>query len=73
MKLGWERGEHNKSILYAVMLHDNGVATPTGLREEHLKPVQAWCEGNNCGVRLAFDMFSFKTEEDMTTFLLRWS
>lgn len=73
MKLVWEQGSFNKNLLYAMMQHDNGAVSPTGLREDHLLPVQEWCEQTRCGKRIAFDMFTFKTEEEMTTFLLRWS
>ena len=56
----------------AQAVHDHGAITPTGLREEHLIPVQQWCEESRCGRRMAFDQFYFKNEGEVTAFLLRW-
>jgi len=47
--------------------------TPTGLRSEHLDPVQDWCVQNRCGVRTSFDMFKFRNEKELAMFLLRWA
>lgn len=60
-------------VLYANLEYSNGAVTQTGLREEHLVPVQQWCEENRCGRRISFDMFRFKNREQITMFLLRWS
>jgi hypothetical protein len=68
-----DRTGTGKIILMAEGLHDHGAITPTGLREEHLDPVQEWCEENKCGRRVAFHMFHFNTEKEVTAFLLRWS
>lgn len=35
--------------------------------------ITAWCTESKCGKRMAYDMYQFKTESDMTAFLLRWS
>jgi hypothetical protein len=35
--------------------------------------VTAWCKETDCGKRMAYDMYQFKSEADMTAFLLRWS
>ena len=59
-------------VLYANFEYSNGSVTQTGLREEHLIPVQQWCEANRCGRRISFDMFRFKNREQITMFLLRW-
>ena len=73
MKLAWIEPKNQPTVLYANCAYDHGAVTPTGLREEFLEPVQKWCEENKCGVRISFDMFRFKTREEMTMFLLRWS
>lgn len=45
----------------------------TGISEGDMDPVQAWCEANNCGVRISFDTFRFRNQREITMFLLRWS
>lgn len=44
----------------------------TGLSENDVDPIQAWCEKHHCGRRISFDMFQFKNKAQMTMFLLRW-
>lgn len=34
--------------------------------------VEQWCQTNDCGVRLSFNAFRFRTEQERTFFLLRW-
>ena len=41
--------------------------------EEDFVEIQKWCEANQCGRRMSFDIFRFKTRQDITAFLLRWS
>lgn len=72
MKLTWERYTGTPRTLYARMAYDHGAVTLTGIKEEHLIPVQKWCEENNCGTRLAFDTFRFRNQQEMTVFLLKW-
>lgn len=43
-----------------------------GIYDEDLTPVHEWCHNNNCGRRISFDHFRFRTESEMTMFLLRW-
>jgi len=40
---------------------------------EILDEVQSWCEQNSCGRRMSYDLVKFRTEEEITVFLLRWS
>ena len=44
-----------------------------GLREDDMDPVQAWCEQSNCGKRISFNVWQFKSRKHMTMFLIRWS
>ena len=44
-----------------------------GIKESDMDPIQKWCEDSNCGKRISFDMFQFKTDKQITMFLLRWS
>jgi hypothetical protein len=41
--------------------------------DNDIAEITAWCKDANCGKRMAYDMFQFKNEADMTTFLLRWA
>ena len=43
-----------------------------GMSERDMDPIQQWCIEHNCGTRTAFDMFKFKTDADITMFLLKW-
>jgi hypothetical protein len=72
MKLTWQR-DPKPLYLCARMAYEHGAVTPTGLRDEHLEPVAAWCQENRCGVRTAFDQFRFRNEQEIAMFLLRWS
>jgi len=73
MKLAWESYPETPLVLYARMAYEHGAVTPTGLRSEHLDPVQDWCVQNRCGVRTSFDMFKFRNEKELAMFLLRWA
>ena len=74
IKLTWQRWPKPIGIWLRVQAHHpNGAITPTGLREEHLIPVQKWCEQNDCGRRMSFDLWQFNDEQQVTAFLLRWS
>ena len=44
-----------------------------GLRETDMDPVQAWSEQCCCGTRLSFNVWKFKSEKQITMFLIRWS
>ena len=44
-----------------------------GLDESDMDPIHDWCKKNKCGIRMSFDMWRFKTPEEMTMFLLKWS
>jgi hypothetical protein len=41
--------------------------------EPTLNEIQRWCKDNNCGTRMSYDMWRFKTRAEVTAFLLRWS
>lgn len=73
MKLVWIIDEHDSLILWARMQYDHGAVTLTGLRSDHLDPIQEWCVANKCGRRLSFEMFKFRSEKEIAMFLLKWS
>ena len=72
MRLTWRRHVRQRCTLQALMQYDHGAVTPTGLREEHLIQVQAWCVEHNCGMRTSFDMFRFRNNKEIAAFLLKW-
>ena len=77
VKLHWILDHHRRYETYAVyhaeVKYDHTEnTTMTGLREEHMDPIGHWCEENRCGKRLAFNMFAFKNEAEVTAFMLKW-
>ena len=44
-----------------------------GLKESDMDPIHDWSKDTKCGIRVSFDMWRFKTPEEMTMFLLKWS
>ena len=44
-----------------------------GLNESDMDPIQAWSAECNCGVRTSFNVWQFKSEKQITMFLIRWS
>ena len=38
-----------------------------------LKEIQQWSKDNNCGTRMAYDTWQFKSKAEVTAFLLRWA
>jgi hypothetical protein len=43
-----------------------------GVSERDIDPIQQWCENHNCGSRVSFDTFQFKSKKEITMFLLKW-
>lgn len=77
MKLIWQRIEkpNSRSIYVIAKPMTPVVFAPVtgGLRDTDMDPVQNWCVENRCGVRTSFDTFKFRTEDELTFFLLKWS
>jgi len=44
-----------------------------GLNERDMDPIHQWSKENDCGVRTSFDTWQFRTDEEITVFLLRWA
>lgn len=40
---------------------------------ELIDEIAEWCKDNDCGKRMSFNQFKFRTEEELTMFMLRWS
>jgi len=56
-------------------LQDWNYSSPgwAGLREADMDPIQIWSQEHSCGTRVSFDTWRFRTEAEITVFLLRWS
>lgn len=65
--------EYKPLKLLVTLEYDHGAVTPTGLSEEHMIPVQQWCDAYGCGQRMAFDQFWFRNRGEVAFFLLRWN
>ena len=55
-----------------VALFDDG-PFKVAVEQEIVENMQAWCTENRCGVRMSYDQFLFKNQEELTMFLLRWT
>lgn len=40
--------------------------------EAEMRRLQLWCTQHRCGKRMAFDMFRFRDESELSMFMLRW-
>ena len=67
----WIEAAQRNSLAARVRGHPHGWGM--GLDEKDIEPIQQWCQDHNCGKRLSFDIFQFKSKKEMTMFLLRWS
>ena len=74
MALAWNRIRID-SRYYWLHCEFFAASRPTEFKmvtQAELDEVGAWCQENNCGQRMSFDQFRFRTEEQVTAFLLRW-
>ena len=44
-----------------------------GLNDLDMEPIQAWTDECNCGTRMSFNVWKFKSEKHITMFLMKWS
>jgi hypothetical protein len=44
-----------------------------GLNESDMDPIQSWSQDSNCGVRMSFNVWKFKSEKHITMFLIKWA
>jgi hypothetical protein len=70
IKISWRELPGNKLQAYVDPLATTQV---WGLREAHMDPIQQWSQECNCGKRMSFDMWQFKSRKHMTMFLMKWS
>lgn len=70
VKISWRELPGNKLQAY---VDPESTTQVWGLREEHMDPIQRWTQECNCGKRMSFDMWQFKSRKHMTMFLMKWS
>ena len=70
-KIKWQRLPGLKLQAYTDDVAPQGFER--GLNESDMDPVQEWSTECNCGVRMSFNVWQFKTEKQITMFLIRWS
>lgn len=69
MNLSWVR--HNKTLSARAQVVEP--QTLSFITDRDMQQVQEWCQQNECGRRISFDTFKFRTRAEMSAFLLRWS
>jgi len=70
-KIKWQRLPGLKLQAYTDEVGPRGFER--GLREDDMDPVQAWSEECQCGTRMSFNVWKFKSEKQITMFLIRWA
>jgi hypothetical protein len=73
-KLHWTQSPKGPLILQAEMLQsDINKYDMEYINEVDMRTVSDWCDEHNCGMRISFGLFQFKTESQRTMFLMKWS
>jgi len=70
-KIKWQRLPGLKLQAYTDEVGPRGFER--GLREDDMDPVQAWSDECQCGTRMSFNVWKFKSEKQITMFLIRWA
>jgi hypothetical protein len=70
-KIFWEK--RGLKLRAKVSLKPHGHPLYGIVRESNMDPIQHWCNETECGIRTSFDTFKFKTDAEMTAFLLKWA
>lgn len=70
IKISWRELPGNKLQAY---VDPEATTQVWGLREEHMDPIQRWSVECNCGKRMSFDTWHFKSRKHMTMFLMKWT
>ena len=69
-KIKWQRLPGLKLQAYTDDVAPRGFER--GLNETDMDPVQEWSVECNCGTRMSFNIWKFKSEKQITMFMLRW-
>jgi len=70
-KIKWQRLPGLKLQAYTDDVGPRGFER--GLNESDMDPVQVWTEECGCGTRMSFNVWKFKSEKQITMFLIRWT
>jgi hypothetical protein len=70
-KIKWQRLPGLKLQAYTDDVAPRGFER--GLNESDMDPVQVWTEECNCGTRMSFNVWKFKSEKHITMFLMKWA
>jgi hypothetical protein len=70
-KIKWQRLPGRRLQAYTDDVGPRGFER--GLNESDMDPIQAWSVECNCGLRTSFNVWQFKSEKQITMFLIRWS
>ena len=70
-KIKWQRLPGLKLQAYVDEIQPRGFER--GLRETDMDPIAAWTEECHCGTRMSFNVWKFKSEKQITMFLIRWA
>jgi hypothetical protein len=71
-KIVWIPAEGKYTLAARVESGPSAIRWLVALTERDIDPVQVWCEEHNCGKRMSFDTFCFRSKKEMTMFLLKW-
>jgi hypothetical protein len=72
LKIKWLRLPGLKLQAYVDDIGPRGFGN-SGLKETDMDPIQAWSVECNCGTRMSFNVWKFKSEKQITMFLIRWT
>lgn len=67
----WVQGMIKRNAVHSTVTAMAPVYKPAG--SELIDEIAKWCTENDCGKRMSFNQFKFRTEEELTMFMLRWS
>ena len=70
-KIKWQRLPGLKLQAYTDEVGPRGFER--GLREDDMDPIQVWSDECHCGTRMSFNVWKFKSEKQITMFLIRWA
>ena len=71
MKIVFIQGKNPNTLVATVPVQPRGYET--GIGNNDLDEMVAYCQEHNLGHRTSFDTFKFNTKEAMTMFLLKWN